>query len=349
MMRAPNSFAVVVRAADGSLLVREREMRPETHGLARWPLLRGVASLVEALRLGREALNFSVEQLEKDLAARAAGGRFTPGPLAMLAAFVLAFGAEGPPLPASEKRASAGALWMLAMPIAIMVALPQGAAAAIDRLFHLGMSIQSPAFQAMTGAFKLAIVVGLMVAMRRVPEIRRMFQYHGAEHKTISTYEAGEALTVANARAKTTLHPRCGTTFLVMVALVSILFFTALGAVLPPIRTGSALVDNIVFFLVKLPVLPVLVALTFELQRLFARFFTRGPLRVLLWPGFLVQKITTAEPDDSQLEVALASLRATLFRQSEYGVHTQEATPDVRFPSYEALLEAPALRSPRAA
>jgi uncharacterized protein YqhQ len=353
MMRAPTSFAVVVRAADGSLLVREREMRPETHGVARWPLLRGVASLVEALRLGREALNFSVEQLERDLAARAGNGtgaRRAPGTLTMLAAFVLALGDEGPPVPRTEKRSAAGALWMLAVPIGIMVALPQGAAAGIDRLFHLGLSVQSPAFQAMTGAFKLAIVVGLMVAMRRVPEIRRMFQYHGAEHKTISTYEAGETLTVANARAKTTLHPRCGTTFLVMVALVSILFFTALGAVLPPIRTGSALIDNVVFFLLKLPVLPVLVAVTFELQRIFARFFTRGPLRVLLWPGFLVQKITTAEPDDSQLEVALASLRATLFRQNEHGVRPrEEATPDVRFPSYEALLEASALRSPRAA
>jgi uncharacterized protein YqhQ len=238
------------------------------------------------------------------------------------------------------------------LPIAIMVALPQGGAATINRLFRLGLDVQAPAFQAITGAFKLAIVLGLFFLMRRIPEIRRIFQYHGAEHKTIHTYEAGEALTVANARAKTTLHPRCGTTFLVMVVLVSIAFFTALGAVLPPIRTGSALLDNVVFFLVKLPVLPVLVAFTFELQRLFSRYFTRGPLRIFLWPGFLVQKITTAEPDDAQLEVALASLRVTLFRQSEYVAHPRErerereeaAGADVCFPNYQALLEAPALR-----
>jgi uncharacterized protein YqhQ len=217
----------------------------------------------------------------------------------------------------------------------------------------------------MTGALKLAVVIGYLVAIRRVPEIRRVFQYHGAEHKTISTYEAGEALTVENARRKTTLHPRCGTTFLVMVALVSILVFMAVGAALPRIHTGSALADNVVFFFEKLPFLPVLVAVTFELQRLFSRYCSTGPLRALLVPGFLVQKITTAEPDDAQLEVALGSLRATLFRTEQVargadgagdgngGGDLGAAPSDVSFPTYEALLAAPSLReasaSPRAA
>ena len=147
--------------------------------------------------------------------------------------------------------------------------------------------------------------------IRRVPEIRRVFQYHCAEHKTITTYEANEPLTVENARAKTTLHPRCGTTFLVMVALVSILVFTAVGGFLPKIQTGNVALDNVVFFLEKLPFLPLIAAVTFEIQRIFARWCTTGPLRVLLWPGFLCQKITTIEPNDEQLEVALASLRVT--------------------------------------
>jgi uncharacterized protein YqhQ len=231
---------------------------------------------------------------------------------------------------------------MLAIAITFFVALPQGAAAGVNRFMHLGLEVQSAQFQAITGAFKLAIVVGYLLAIRRIPDIRRVFQYHGAEHKAISTYEAGEALTVANARAKTTLHPRCGTTFLVMVALVSILVFTAIGAALPRIHTGSALADNVVFFVEKLPFLPVIVAVTFEIQRLFARYFTTGPLRAFLWPGFLVQKITTAEPDDDQLEVALASLRATLFRQ-ERG-DRPDVNDDVRFGSYDALLAAQRLR-----
>ena len=151
-----------------------------------------------------------------------------------------------------------------------------------------------------------------------MPDIRRVFQYHGAEHKTISTYEAGEALTVENARPKTTLHPRCGTTFLVMVALVSILVFTGVGACLPRIHTGNALLDNVVFFLEKLPFLPFSSRVTFELQRLFARYCTSGPLRALLWPGFLGAEDHDGRAGRRQLEVALANLRVTLFRE-EHG------------------------------
>ena len=180
-----------------------------------------------------------------------------------------------------------------------------------------------------------------MLVIRRVPEIRRVFQYHGAEHKTISTYEAGEELRVENARKYTTLHPRCGTTFLVMVALVSVLVFTALGQVMPKIDTGNKLLDNLVFFLVKLPFVPVIASITFEIQRIFARWFTKGPLRVVLWPGFLVQMITTIEPDDQQLEIALASLRVTLFREEGEATQTAE---DVQFANYDELLASPQLR-----
>jgi uncharacterized protein YqhQ len=233
---------------------------------------------------------------------------------------------------------------MLVIVLAFFIALPQGASAFINKFFHLGLAVQSPGFQLLTGALKLTIVVGYLVGIRRIPDIRRVFQYHGAEHKTISTYEANETLVVANARTKTTLHPRCGTTFIVMIALVSIVMFTAIGSLLPRIQTGSAILDNVVFFLEKLPFLPFIVAVTFELQRFFARYCTTGPLRALLWPGFLVQKITTIEPDDDQLEVALASLRATLFRQNA-PTEAGEATGDVSFPSYEAIAAAERLRS----
>jgi len=349
MMRAPRSFAVVVRRSDGSLSVRERAMTDAEHGIGRWPFVRGVVTLVESLRLGSEALRFSAEQLGADLA-----GSRSAVVLAMVSRAICAWGVslialsssdgDAPSSGATPPRARrrAGGLVMLAVAVAFFVALPQGAAAAVTRLLRLQLEVQSPGFQAMTGAFKLALVVGYLLAIRRIPEIRRVFQYHGAEHKTISTYERGEALNLANARTKTTLHPRCGTTFLVMVALVSILVFTAVGAALPRIHTGSAVLDNLIFFAEKLPFLPVLVAITFELQRIFARYLSTGPLRVLLWPGFLVQKITTAEPDDAQLEVALASLRATLFRQ-EQGQSQGEG--DVCFASYAELVGAERLRA----
>jgi hypothetical protein len=166
---------------------------------------------------------------------------------------------------------------------------PHAAASLANRAGGFALDLRSPLFQALTGAFKLTIVVGYLLLIRRLPEIRRVFQYHGAEHKTISTYEAAEALVVENARKKSTLHARCGTTFLVMVALVSIVVFTAVAPLLPRFQVGGV-VENVLLLVLKLPFLPVIAAVTFELQRIFARYCTTGPLRAVLWPGFLVQK-----------------------------------------------------------
>ena len=380
MMRSPTSFAVVVRRRDGSLHVRERGMSDTRKGFAKLPLARGVSSLVESLKLGGESLRFSAEQMERDMeaeeAAAAASGTEAPaakkkpsagaglGGSAMRMLQALGYATfllltadadtDGAPVKEDapkedEKKASKGPMvLMLVMMIGFMIALPQAAAAGMNKLLGFNLDVQSPGFQAMTGAFKLTIVVGYLFVVRRVfPDIRRVFQYHGAEHKTISTYEAGEALTVENARAKTRLHPRCGTTFLVMVALVSILVFTAVGGFLPKINTGKVVLDNVLFFLEKLPFLPLIAAFTFEIQRVFAKYCTTGPLRALLWPGFLVQKITTIEPDDQQLEVALASLRVTLFREEgvEKTASVGTSSPaDVRYASFDSLMKSGRLR-----
>jgi uncharacterized protein YqhQ len=359
MMRAPHSFAIVLRRRDGSLVVREREVVSDAQGWRKLPFLRGINSLVESLKLGGEALRFSAAQMESDMLAqeqeeKAAGASsksaLTP-PLGILSAFGLSLfsmatrddGGDAEVPDGEKKEASKGGIVMLVVAVAFLIALPQAAAAGTNRLLHWNLAVQSPAFQALTGAFKLSVVLGYLLLIRRVPEIRRVFQYHGAEHKTISTYEANEELVVANARAKTTLHPRCGTTFLVMVALMSVILFTAVGGLLPRIATGNALLDNVIFFFEKLPFLPVLAGVTFELQRILARYCTTGPLRMLLWPGFMVQKITTIEPDDDQLEVALASLRATLFRED--GIEKGDAKDDVVFSNYEAIAQADRLRA----
>jgi uncharacterized protein YqhQ len=178
-------------------------------------------------------------------------------------------------------------------------------------------------------------LVGYMLLIRRLPEIYRVFQYHGAEHKSIYTYESGAELTVENARSRTTLHPRCGTTFIVMVALVSIAIFSTIGQFLPQLGLGK-FADHLLFFVMKLPFLPLIAAITFELQRVLAKHCSTGPLSLLLWPGFLVQKITTIEPDDQQLEVALSALLVTLrVERGESAVREADAT----FPSYSALAE----------
>jgi len=128
-----------------------------------------------------------------------------------------------------------------------------------------------------------------------------------------------------------------------MIVFLSVVVFSIVGF-LVPIHTGSRVLDNLAFFVVSLPALPVLAAVAFELQRLFARYFTTGVLRVALVPGFLVQRITTIEPNDEQLEVALASLRATLFR--EEGRAGGDAANDASFPSYAAMTAAESLHAP---
>jgi uncharacterized protein YqhQ len=342
MMRSPGSFAVVVRRRDGSLNVRERVMPGGRTGLAKLPFFRGVASLVESLRLGSEALRFSAELMQKDLdlpivstLLRAIGFQ--------LFLFASADGGEPAQAPAEKEKKGIGP--MLIIMVLFLIALPQVTAAGIMKLFHVDWPVTSVHFQALTGGVKLTIVLGYLLLIRRMSDIRRVFQYHGAEHKTISTYEANEPLDVEHARAKTTLHPRCGTTFLVMVVIISVFLFSVLGALLgsflPPTLTGSKFLDNALLLLIKLPALPLLAAITFEIQRIFARYCTTGPLRALLVPGFLVQKITTIEPDDSQLEVALASLRATLLREEG---HAGKGTRDVTFPSYQALSAVESLR-----
>jgi uncharacterized protein YqhQ len=223
--------------------------------------------------------------------------------------------------------------------LGLFVALPQAFAQGTSSALDLGLDVRSSGFQLLTGAAKLVIIVGYMLLIRRIPEIYRVFQYHGAEHKSIHAYESGMALDVANARSKTTLHPRCGTTFIVMVALVSIVVFTVLGPFLPQMNLGK-LGDNVAFFLMKLPFLPLIAAITFELQRLLAKFATKGPLRLLLWPGFLVQKITTIEPDDSQLEVALAALAVTIDREK---APERGATGERAFADFGTLVASPAV------
>jgi len=319
MMRSPHAFAAVVRRRDGSLLVREEPMQDLRQGTRALPLVRGVIALVEALKLGSRALRFSAEVFEKDLEEGDKPSSKKPSLLALLALPIIALLTNEPEVPArapddGSKKSSLMTWLSVLFALGLFVALPQAFAQGVSSGLGLGLDVRSPRFQLLTRGAKLVIVIGYMLLIRRIPEIYRVFQYHGAEHKSIYAYESGQVLGLASARPQTTLHPRCGTTFIVMVALVSILAFTGLGPLLPNLGLGR-LGDNLLFFAMKLPFLPLIAAVTFELQRLLARYAKTGPLRLLLWPGFLVQKITTIEPDDAQLEVALAALSVTAKRE----------------------------------
>jgi uncharacterized protein YqhQ len=346
MMRSPHAFAAVVRRRDGTLLAREEPMKDVRKGRLAWPIMRGMVALVEALKLGSRALRFSAEVYERDLEAAEAEKGATKGPsmLSVLSLPIIALTTNEPEItppsaPEGDFRRRVTTWISVLFALGLFVALPQAFAQGTSSILDLGLDVRSSGFQLLTGGAKIVIIVGYMLLIRRIPEIYRVFQYHGAEHKSIHAYESGMALEVANARAKTTLHPRCGTTFIVMVALVSIVVFTLLGPFLPQMNLGK-LGDNVAFFLMKLPFLPLIAAITFELQRLLARFATKGPLRILLWPGFLVQKVTTIEPDDAQLEVALAALAVTIERER---APERGATGERAFADFGTLVASPAV------
>jgi uncharacterized protein YqhQ len=356
MMRAPGSISIVVRRRDKSLIVRERTVLTPSSALVKLPFVRGMYTLFSSLKLGHQALRWSAEIFEEDWEAEEAEkeGKTTKsakkgsGALSTLALWTAQLatmsGDEQPGQLGGEDKKKGGGIAMLipiVFAIGLFVFLPQAAAEGIDRIFGLGLRPTAPLYQVITGASKLVIIVSYLSLLRLIPDVRRVFQYHGAEHKSISTYEMGKELVVDNARPTTALHARCGTTFIIMVAFVSVVVFAIVGSFLPPL--GSRALEFFAFLFIKLPFLPVVAGITYELQRFFARYCSTGPLQFLLWPGFLVQKITTAPPDDDQLEVALASLRSALANAK---VTLPADHPDKAFPSYDVLVADGPYRAP---
>ncbi len=297
MMRAPGCLSVAVRRPDGSLAVREGPLRAKmlTGRSSKIPGLRGVVMLVESLSLGYGALRFSAEQQMTDDERKQAGD-------------------------------AGGAAWIsIAVALALFMLLPQGLASGLAKLLGVQWDLTSPTFQLVTGLFKLAVFASYLAFISLFKEVRRVFQYHGAEHKTIFAYEAGLPLTVDNVRAQSTLHPRCGTTFVVIVIAVSIVLAAVAAPVLLPDARGAS--GFALTFALRVALLPLVAAISYELQRVSARFCTTGPLRVLLYPGFLFQKITTREPEDDQLEVAIVAMETARVRD-DAGQTRDAAEPD---------------------
>jgi uncharacterized protein YqhQ len=227
--------------------------------------------------------------------------------------------------------------------LGLFIALPQLLATLAGWLVGADLDLGDWRFHALTGAFKLLVLTGYLVGISQIPEIRRVFQYHGAEHKTIYAYEAGLPLTLENVRKQSTLHPRCGTTFLIVVILVSIV----LGSIVTPLVLPNVegLLAQVLTLGVRIALLPLIAAVSYELQRLSARYCTVGPLRVLLWPGFLFQKITTREPDDAQIEIAITAMRTAMWRE-EVGAEVPADSAPLVFDSFESFLEGlPSLRT----
>lgn len=287
MMRAPRTFTVVVRRPDGELSVREdRWYSPmEKWPLLKKPFLRGCIVLYEALFNGIQALTYSAQEALGEEEEKLS-------PLALGGTIALALGGA----------------------VLLFVVIPHLATLGIGALAGTDLGVRSVWFHVIDGVIKVSIFVGYILMISLMKEIRRVFQYHGAEHKSIHAYEKGEELTVENARKYPTLHARCGTAFLLLVLVFSIFLFTAVFPLLPKDIIGNKILTNVFYILVKIVLLLPIAGCSYEFIRLGEKY-DNPVLRTLLLPGMWLQKLTTREPSDDQIEVALVALKKTLEKE----------------------------------
>lgn len=268
MMRGKTHVAVAVRQPDGEISVDVRPVNSisDRYPILKKPFLRGVVSLVESLVMGMKALAYSAQ----------------------------VSGDEDEKLDSKEMALTIAVSAGLA--ILLFIVIPTW-----SMRFLTGITQEHMALNLAEGVLRMAIFLAYIAAISSMNDIQRVFQYHGAEHKTIYTYEAGLPLKVENVRPFSTLHPRCGTNFLMIVMLISMFIFTFLG--------WPSLLERIAS---RIILMPVIAGVSYELIR-YAGAHTDNPLvRIAITPGLLLQKLTTRQPDDSQIEVAIASLKAVV-------------------------------------
>ena len=277
MMRSPTYYATAVRTPGGTIVIQKTRYESLTHRFRflNIPIVRGSINLVEMMWIGIQSLTYSASQ--------AAEENSDPKPKATLGSNLAILGSV---------------VLALTMGFALFFYLPLF----LTELTNVQGSL---AFNLVDGVFRLAIFLGYLLLIARWKEMKRIFQYHGAEHKTIYVFENGQDLTVANARPYTTLHPRCGTSFLLVVMLVSIFVFALLGK---PETWGDRLE--------RFAMIPVIGGISYEFIRLSAKEKFARFLKPAVWPGLTLQKVTTAEPSDDMLEVAIAALEACLDYQN---------------------------------
>jgi uncharacterized protein YqhQ len=285
MMRSPHALVVAVRCPGGGIACKETRWHPlsDRYPFFRWPVVRGGVVLFETLVNGIEALSFSasqaLEEEDKKLSPWALG-------LTMIMAFSLA--------------------------IALFVIVPHLLTLWLGKTGPWRFSVESFAFHALDGLIKVALFVLYLWLISLSENIRRIFQYHGAEHKSIFAYEAGEPLSIANARKHSTLHPRCGTAFLLMVLLLSIVVFSLVFPLLPRFVAFPAPVRTTIYLLAKIILLVPIAGLSYEWIRLAGKGEPRLLVRWLMKPGLWLQQLTTREPTDDQVEIGLCALTRTL-------------------------------------
>ena len=284
MMRAPHSYCVAVRRPDGQIVTEESPLAriSEKYPIFKLPILRGIGTLGSAMSLGMKALRFSAN-----------------------AALSEAEQKDAKPKELSSWMMAGNVIFSLAFFIFLYKFVPLYLATLLAKSFPaLNGRI---AFNAVDGVIRMSIFVGFLYMISRWQDIHRVFQYHGAEHKVVFNFESDKPVNVENAQRFTTLHPRCGTSFLLVVMLISMVVYTLL-----PFDTFLAK------FLSRIALLPVIAGLSYELIRFAAK--RQGSFMALLTaPGLWLQKITTQPPSDDQAEVAIRALDGAMALEEKQG------------------------------
>ncbi|MEW6720498.1 MAG: DUF1385 domain-containing protein [Thermodesulfobacteriota bacterium] len=277
MMKGPDAFAVAVRKANGEIRVRDFPLAesPARKRFAKVPLVRGVLTMAAMLAIGYRALQFSADEAAADAEGAAPEAPREGGGLAMAGAMAAA----------------------LAMAVGLFFLLPLYATHLLSGVFPALTG--TLAFNLADGAIRVLVFVLYILAITLMKDIRRIFEYHGAEHKVISAYEAKAELSPESVKPFPRLHPRCGTSFLLFVMVISILVFSL-------IPKESSLLTKA---LLRLPLIPAIAGASYEVLRLSARRAGSPLFRALVAPGLWFQRLTTREPDLRQIEVAIASFR----------------------------------------
>lgn len=279
MMKGPRKSCIVVRKPDGTLAIKDETTTPlrEKFAPAGWPVIRGFVMMVQSLADGFRAIEYSSRFLDDEEEEESSG----------FEKWMIDKIGEG-----AVESVLYGISIVLGIVLAIglFILLPAFAVGFLpDSLPHLMVNL-------LEGVLRIAIFIGYMWLMSLIPDMKRTFRYHGAEHKTIYCYEKGLPLTVDNVRVQPREHPRCGTSFLFVVMIISILVFSLV--------TSESRVIQLVL---RLVLLPVVIGLSYEINR-FAGRHDGVFSRALRWPGMMLQHITVLEPDDSMIEVAIVSL-----------------------------------------
>jgi uncharacterized protein YqhQ len=283
MMRSPKGYSVAVRRQDGTMRVMKDALMSlgEKWKIFKSPVIRGVGVLGQALVLGIKALRFSAEEALVEEAPKKDAKPAPPKDAAQASSWLIA----GSLIPA------------LAINILLFIVLPLF----ITRVLQTQIGFQSSlVFNGIDGLFRVLVFVFFLYCVSWMKDMNRVFQYHGAEHKTVYNFESRQPLTIARAQGFSTLHPRCGTSFLLVVMIVSILVFSLAHF---DTFTGK--------LLSRIVLLPLVAGISYEIIRYSAKH-PKSLLRIVTMPGLLLQKITTQPPDDTQVEIAIRALEEAL-------------------------------------